>query len=412
MAFCTNCGKKLNPGARFCTFCGTQVRSVEPVNASAFTPDFSGNANQGAEEAPKQETPAAVVPEVEEVPAAEEPAIEEAPAAEETAAEEPAVEAPASEETAVEEPATEEDILSEIASPEEAVRELDAEQLAQTEVDPWGPQNKNNGWEPQQAWNQQPLQQPQQAWNQQSMQQPQQTWNQQSMQQPQQAWNQQSMQQPQQAWNPAFQQQNPYQGQDGELYQEVEKKKSKAPLIVLLVVLIAALLVGTVLILNQFGVVPLPWQTKTETSKSDDSKKSDKESREDEDSDSKKSDSKKKDLDKKKELDKNKDKDEKEDAQVEDGEVKGQIFPHSAEELLTEDQIKALSDKDLRLAINEIYARHGYAFTTKEMQDYYGQLDWYENLNKTQDEVNAELTTIEYQNKEMLTKERDSRVKS
>ncbi|MDY5705094.1 MAG: YARHG domain-containing protein [Lachnospiraceae bacterium] len=379
MAFCTNCGKKLNPGAHFCTFCGTQVRSVEPVIAPAFTPDFSGNANQGVEEAPKQETPAAVVPEVEEVPVVEEPAIEEAPA---------------SEETAVEEPATEEDILPEIASPEEAVRELDAEQLAQTEVDPWGPQNKNNGWEPQQAWNQQSMQQPQQA------------WNQQSMQQPQQAWNQQSMQQPQQAWNPAFQQQNPYQGQDGELYQEVEKKKSKAPLIVLLVVLIAALLVGTVLILNQFGVVPLPWQTKMETSKSDDSKKSDKESREDEDSDSKKSDSKKKDLDK------NKDKDEKEDAQVEDGEVKGQIFPHSAEELLTEDQIKALSDKDLRLAINEIYARHGYAFTTKEMQDYYGKLDWYENLNKTQDEVNAELTTIEYQNKEMLTKERDSRVKS
>lgn len=54
MAFCTNCGKKLNPGARFCTFCGTQVRSVEPVNAPAFTPDFSGNANQGVEEAPKQ----------------------------------------------------------------------------------------------------------------------------------------------------------------------------------------------------------------------------------------------------------------------------------------------------------------------------------------------------------------------
>ena len=405
MAFCTNCGKKLNPGARFCTFCGTQVKSVEPVNAPAFTPDFSGNANQGVEEAPKQETPAAVVPEVEEVPAAEEPAaeeaaIEEAPAAEEAAAEETAVEepaieeAPASEETAVEEPATEEDILPEIASPEEAVRELEAEQLAQTEVDPWGPQNKNNGWEPQQTWNQQSMQQPQQAWNQQPLQQPQQTWNQQSM------------QQPQQAWNPAFQQQNPYQGQDGELCQEVEKKKSKAPLIVLLVVLIAALLVGTVLILNQFGVVPLPWQTKMETSKSDDSKKSDKESREDEDSDSKKSDSKKKDLDK------NKDKDEKEDAQVEDGEVKGQIFPHSAEELLTEDQIKALSDKDLRLAINEIYARHGYAFTTKEMQDYYGKLDWYENLNKTQDEVNAELTTIEYQNKEMLTKERDSRVKS
>lgn len=375
MAFCTNCGKKLNPGARFCTFCGTQVRSVEPVNAPAFTPDFSGNVNQGVEEAPKQETPAAVVPEVEEAPASEEPAIEEAPASEEPATEEAT------------EPATEEGILPEIASPEEAVRELEAEQLAQTEVGPWGPQNKNNGWEPQQ------------------------TWNQQSMQQPQQTWNQQSMQQPQQAWNPAFQQQNPYQGQDGELYQEVEKKKSKAPLIVLLVVLIAALLVGTVLILNQFGVVPLPWQTKTETSKSDDSKKSDKESREDEDSDSKKSDSKKSDS-KKKDLDKNKDKDEKEDAQVEDGEVKGQIFPHSAEELLTEDQIKALSDKDLRLAINEIYARHGYAFTTKEMQDYYGKLDWYENLNKTQDEVNAELTTIEYQNKEMLTKERDSRVKS
>ena len=60
----------------------------------------------------------------------------------------------------------------------------------------------------------------------------------------------------------------------------------------------------------------------------------------------------------------------------------------------------------------DILLQYLYMCTSKEMQDYYGQLDWYENLNKTQDEVNAELTTIEYQNKEMLTKERDSRVKS
>ena len=97
---CVKCGNELQPGARFCVYCGAAVEAtpvVEPAPAAEATPVVE-EAAPAAEEIPAAEE----TPVVEETPAAEEaPVVEETPAAEAT----PIVEAaPAAEEApAVEE---------------------------------------------------------------------------------------------------------------------------------------------------------------------------------------------------------------------------------------------------------------------------------------------------------------------
>lgn len=58
----------------------------------------------------------------------------------------------------------------------------------------------------------------------------------------------------------------------------------------------------------------------------------------------------------------------------------GFLFPNSDTELIPEDVIKNLTDEELRYAINEIWARHGYIFENKDLLEYYSQFDWYQKL--------------------------------
>lgn len=53
------------------------------------------------------------------------------------------------------------------------------------------------------------------------------------------------------------------------------------------------------------------------------------------------------------------------------------IFPNSANSYLSEMELMALTTQQLRIARNEIYARHGYIFTTDEMKQYFAQKLWY-----------------------------------
>lgn len=53
------------------------------------------------------------------------------------------------------------------------------------------------------------------------------------------------------------------------------------------------------------------------------------------------------------------------------------IFPESDERVLNDNEINALSMIDLRLAINEIYARHGRKFKEKELSSYFESKSWY-----------------------------------
>ncbi len=87
----------------------------------------------------------------------------------------------------------------------------------------------------------------------------------------------------------------------------------------------------------------------------------------------------------------------------------GVIFSNSSEELLNEENVKTLSDDDLRYAINELYARHGYIFNDDELKEYYGKFDWYKQDIKTDDFSMDLFNDIEKVNVEMLQKERDSR---
>lgn len=62
----------------------------------------------------------------------------------------------------------------------------------------------------------------------------------------------------------------------------------------------------------------------------------------------------------------------------------GMVFPDSHERLLTEEDIACLGSSGnetrqtlIRAAINEIYARNGYAFYKGELRDFYEQFCWY-----------------------------------
>ena len=56
---------------------------------------------------------------------------------------------------------------------------------------------------------------------------------------------------------------------------------------------------------------------------------------------------------------------------------KDYILPDSGIRNLTEQDLRGLSDEELRLARNEIYARHGRKFKNKELQDYFESKSWY-----------------------------------
>ena len=53
------------------------------------------------------------------------------------------------------------------------------------------------------------------------------------------------------------------------------------------------------------------------------------------------------------------------------------ILPTSDSEYLTRSDVDDLSQEENRLAINEIYARHGYTYTTEDLKEYFEDKSWY-----------------------------------
>ena len=94
----------------------------------------------------------------------------------------------------------------------------------------------------------------------------------------------------------------------------------------------------------------------------------------------------------------------------------GVVFPNSSEELIPEGRIERLSDQELRMAINEIWARHGYTFQNEEIYSYYSNYSWYVPTIPA-DEWNANgeakyLNDVELENEKRLVAERERRVAS
>ena len=84
----------------------------------------------------------------------------------------------------------------------------------------------------------------------------------------------------------------------------------------------------------------------------------------------------------------------------------GFVFPNSDVVALSDSEIqsKVTSYEVCRRAVNEIYARHGYAFTKQENVDYFNHYDWYRNMAKETDMsiVSSRFSVTEKQNVEKL----------
>jgi len=84
----------------------------------------------------------------------------------------------------------------------------------------------------------------------------------------------------------------------------------------------------------------------------------------------------------------------------------GFIFPDSHQRLLTSDEISRLSLAELKIARNEIFARHGFDFKTPELQAHFGKLSWYHAVPNMR---NPPLNQFESQNVDRLQQQEQVR---
>jgi hypothetical protein len=87
-----------------------------------------------------------------------------------------------------------------------------------------------------------------------------------------------------------------------------------------------------------------------------------------------------------------------------------EFFPQTRRRALRQSEARALSDGDLRLAINEIYARHGLGFKDKELQRRFEALGWYRvREERTISVILGRLSRLERANLDLLVAERQRR---
>ncbi len=87
----------------------------------------------------------------------------------------------------------------------------------------------------------------------------------------------------------------------------------------------------------------------------------------------------------------------------------GDVFPQSSDRLLSEGDVGVLTDYELRIAINEIYARNHYQFQNAEMREYFSQKYWYTGIYPNQEDVRAKFNSTEEANVKLMEKERARR---
>ena len=83
------------------------------------------------------------------------------------------------------------------------------------------------------------------------------------------------------------------------------------------------------------------------------------------------------------------------------------IFPQSSTEYLSQSQVSRLSDYQLGIARNEIYARHGYIFKLDRFKSYFESQSWY--VPRYSDVSSISLNEIETYNVALIKAEEDSR---
>lgn len=88
---------------------------------------------------------------------------------------------------------------------------------------------------------------------------------------------------------------------------------------------------------------------------------------------------------------------------VNNAEHSDDIFPSSSTSYLTEAQVAALTKEQLRIARNEIYARHGYIFKDAGLKAYFESKSWY--VGTTDQTISDEsLNAFEIANRDLIVK--------
>lgn len=93
------------------------------------------------------------------------------------------------------------------------------------------------------------------------------------------------------------------------------------------------------------------------------------------------------------------------------------LCDYSSERMITEYEIEAYMDSDysaynfpesitiVQMIINEMYARHGYAFSDERLTDYFNQKEWYRGIENKSDDMNQiyeSMSEIEHANITLL----------
>ena len=112
---------------------------------------------------------------------------------------------------------------------------------------------------------------------------------------------------------------------------------------------------------------------------------------------------KKEDADKAKKEDSEKEEETKEEAEAEE-KTDNYILPDSSKRILADSEVSGLSKSELRLARNEIFARHGRMFDDQELQDYFNSKSWYRGTIRPEDFSESMLSETEKANIETIKK--------
>ncbi len=88
---------------------------------------------------------------------------------------------------------------------------------------------------------------------------------------------------------------------------------------------------------------------------------------------------------------------------VVEGEILDYIFPTSSTAYLSIEDLSQLSTSYLRIARNEIYARHGYSFNSEDLQEYFSTKSWY--VSRNNQVTDADLNIYEKHNIQLIKEE-------
>lgn len=85
------------------------------------------------------------------------------------------------------------------------------------------------------------------------------------------------------------------------------------------------------------------------------------------------------------------------------------VLPDSSSRYLTEADLAGLSKEELRLARNEIYARHGRIFTSEELGGYFSSKSWYRGTVSAADFSDDLLSQVEKDNVKLIQQMEEKR---